>query len=496
MKYIISLITLLLFSLFTTASALHLPDDSAAVTVFYGRMQQKVVWLSPGRKPVLQQLRFFLKQAPFLGLEENDYQSQFIYSMAEDTLRTLPDTDAVAADRRITAEAIRFFCDVAYGPVNSAAVRYNGLAGLPDKRPEMARLLADCLLTDSFSFFLQHIEPEAAAYAAVKKTLTYFYTALSDSGFAETPVVSLKADTANIALIKRLGQLGFGDSIEAGRLQESIIKAQEKFNVLSDGVLRSGFLRALNVPFVSRIRELKVALNHIRWLYSYRPYTSVVVNIPSTGLQLFQDNKPVLYSRVITGKKSTPTPTLASRITEVVLYPYWMVPHRIATRELLPRIKLDRSYLEDNQFEILDKKGRIVNAADINWQSLSAGNFPYVIRQNTGCDNSLGIVKLNFYSPFTVYLHDTPGKNLFMLKQRFFSHGCIRVEEAASLARLLLDEANAQTMDSLIKSGPQADQKPVVLPVKIPALVFVLYNTTWPDNMGEVRFYEDVYNRY
>lgn len=497
LRHILSLSCLLFLSfiLITTRGQCQ-ENDSSAVAVFYHKMQQQVVWLSPARKPDLQLLTVFLKQAPYLGLEEADYESRFVRLMAEDSGRVLSGNDIISADRHITKNVIRFFCDVAYGPVNSASVKYNGLPELSGGYQDIASKLADYLLADSFAVFLQRVEPDVPAYTAVKQNVAYFYTALADSNFSELPVVSLKADTTNMALLTRLDQLSRGDSLPDGRLKERIIRAQEMFNVLNDGVLRSSFLHALNVPFASRLSALKVALNEIRWLHAYRQYTAVVVNIPSTGLQLLRDGKQALYSRVITGKRSTPTPTLASRITEVVLYPYWIVPHKIATRELLPHIKRDRDYLEANQFEVLDRKGRILNAADINWQSLNGSNFPYVIRQNTGCDNSLGIVKLDFYSPYSVYLHDTPGKNLFLLQQRFFSHGCIRVEEAITLARLLLDDTNTAAMDALIEKGCQPDQKPVVLPVRSPALVFVLYNTAWPDNNGRVRFYEDVYNRY
>lgn len=495
-RIIFPVVVLQLFSFFATAGGVYPSTDSAAVDIFYNKMQQKVVWLAPGKKSNLQALAGFFRQASHLGLEERDYQVPFIYSMAGDFPGILPGDTTVLTDRRITMEALRFFCDIAYGPVNNVPVRYNGLGTLTDRYSRMAALLADCLRTDSFNLFLHRVEPADSTYTMLKQVLVHFYDALTDTGFTEIPVVSLKADTTNMALIKRLQQLGAGDSITAGKLKTSIIKAQEMFNVLNDGVLRSGFLRELNIPFAVRLRELKDGLNHARWLNTYQPHTMIVVNVPSTDLELFVDNKPVLYSRVITGKKSTPTPTLASRITEVVLYPYWMVPYRIATRELLPHIKRDRHYLDDNQFEVLDRNGRITDPTGINWQSLSTNNFPYVIRQNTGCDNSLGIIKLNFYSPFTVYLHDTPGKSLFMLKQRFFSHGCIRVEEAVTLSRLLLDNASAAMLDTLIKEGPQPDQKPVVIPVKSTVLVFVVYNVAWTDPAGKVRFYEDVYKKY
>lgn len=79
-----------------------------------------------------------------------------------------------------------------------------------------------------------------------------------------------------------------------------------------------------------------------------------------------------------------------------------------------------------------------------------------------------------------------------MLNQRFFSHGCIRVEEAVPLARLLLQEA-AAGMDALIAKGWKPGQQPVTMPLQETVYVFVMYNTAWPDETGSIRFYTDEY---
>lgn len=488
MKRFMSILLSLLPSFVSVAGVYQPAYDPGYVDLFYNKMKQSVVWLAPTMKTNLQLLSDFLKQAPYLGLDQAGYQLPALSSATRE--------DTVTTDRKMTEVAIRFFCDVAYGHFNNPPVKYNGLPVWSDECRDMAGRLADYLLADSFSHFLQQVEPENTSYAVVKRNIARLYTRLTDSNFVEIPVVSLKADTSNMLLLRRLSQLEILDSLRDAGLRQRIIKAQNQFSVLDDGTLRTGFLRELNTPFGSRLNQLNILLNQIRWLYRFRDYTTVVVNIPSTDLVLYHNGNPLLYSRVITGKKGTPTPTLASRITDVVLYPYWIVPGKIATRELLPHIRRDYHYLENNQFDVLDRKGKVIAPSTINWQTLNRKNFPYVLRQNTGCDNSLGIIKLHFYSPFSVYLHDTPGKNLFMLKQRFFSHGCIRVEEAVALARLLLNDSQSAQMDSLILKGCQPDQKPVVLPAVPSAYVFILYNTAWPDKEGRIKFYEDVYGKH
>ncbi|HNF03367.1 MAG TPA: L,D-transpeptidase family protein, partial [Ferruginibacter sp.] len=259
--------------------------------------------------------------------------------------------------------------------------------------------------------------------------------------------------------------------------------------------LRSTTLQALNVPLRQRVGELESALNAMRWLHCIKQEQHVaIVNLPSASLLLYEHGNLVLTSRLIVGKQSTPTPTLSSTITEVILYPYWNVPYKIATRELLPIIKRNRGYLAANNYQVLNSSGKVVNPENINWHSLGPSNFPYTIRQSTGCDNALGLVKLNFYNPFSVYLHDTPNKFLFSMNKRYFSHGCMRLEKAMELGRYIM-RGNTLALDTLSEKGCLRNQAPITVPATEKIPVFVLYHTAWINAGGELRFYEDVYRK-
>jgi murein L,D-transpeptidase YcbB/YkuD len=251
----------------------------------------------------------------------------------------------------------------------------------------------------------------------------------------------------------------------------------------------------LNTPLIKRIQELKRSLNAFRWLNSYQQSQQIiVVNIPSANLFFYAGDSILLCSRAVVGKPATPTPTLCSKVTELVMFPYWMVPYKIATKELLPAIRDNIPFLDAGNYQVLDKQGNILDPYKINWKALSTKNFPYTIRQANGCDNSLGIMKLNFYSPYDVYLHDTPWKNFFSYNKRYFSHGCMRVEEAIELAKKVLP-LRAAEIDSLAAHCEAHSGKPVVMNLPNPIPVFVLYQTAWPDEKGTVRFFEDVYHK-
>lgn len=245
-----------------------------------------------------------------------------------------------------------------------------------------------------------------------------------------------------------------------------------------------------------QIQQLGQALNTLRWLHCLlrqHPLT-IVVNIPAASLLLFKADSIAMQSRVITGKKSTPTPLFTSCLSEVVLFPYWTVPHTIATRELLPMIKKDVHFLTANQFVLLDKNGKTVAPETVNWQKITAASFTYTLRQSTGCDNALGLVKLNFYTPYGVYLHDTPWKVLYNLNKRYMSHGCVRVENILPIAYQVLP-GKAAEMKAILAQGQKRHPQPVVFTVPQTVPVIVLYNTAWFDADLQVRFYADPYRK-
>ena len=179
--------------------------------------------------------------------------------------------------------------------------------------------------------------------------------------------------------------------------------------------------------------------------------------------------------RMIMGKRSTPTPTLLSKVDQVILYPYWHVPYSIATKELLPAIKRNPGYIDAGNYQVLNKAGKIMDPYSINWHAYSRSYFPFIIRQSTGCDNALGLLKLNFYSPFGVYLHDTPNKSMFMLNKRYFSHGCMRMEKPMDLGHLVLKN-NQIAIDTLEQKGCLRNQAPIIVPADVPMPVLVWYN--------------------
>jgi murein L,D-transpeptidase YcbB/YkuD len=241
------------------------------------------------------------------------------------------------------------------------------------------------------------------------------------------------------------------------------------------------------------VEQIQASLNTYRWLNRFPADKRVIVNIPAATLRVVdRQGQTLVSSRVIVGKPSTPTPYMTASVTDVVMYPYWNVPRSIAVKELLPKIKKNPvAMLDAMKLQVIDKNGRVVDVSTIDW-TVSVRAFPYRLRQSTGCDNALGVIKFNINSPYDIYLHDTNQRELFKQGNRWLSHGCIRVEKPVELANALLGYARFSPT-YMTSCAKEATPQTIRLPKAVPVLV--IYNILDIDDDGAVRVYKDVYRQ-
>ncbi|MCU7800031.1 MAG: L,D-transpeptidase family protein [gamma proteobacterium symbiont of Lucinoma myriamae] len=142
---------------------------------------------------------------------------------------------------------------------------------------------------------------------------------------------------------------------------------------------------------------------------------------------------------------------------------------------------------------VLDFKGKIINPDNVNWSSISAKGFPYMIRQEPGPSNALGRVKFMFPNKHMVYLHDTHSQSKFKKAERAFSSGCIRIENPFELVELLLKDSKQWNQDSFKEILDSGKLQNVNLPQSVPVLL--LYFTAYLNENGEVLFFKDIYKR-
>jgi len=280
-----------------------------------------------------------------------------------------------------------------------------------------------------------------------------------------------------------------GSQVLDAEVEAALHRFQELHGLEEDAILGPEALAALNISAEQRAQELEQNLERWRGLMGkLGSGKAIVVNIPDFSLLALQDGQTALQQRVIVGKEYQATPSFSEMMEYVVFNPSWYVPSSITTKELLPKLKKNPGYLEQNNMELL-LKGKAVPASSISWGKVGKHNFPYTVRQKPGKDNSLGRVKFVFPNKEAVYLHDTPNHNLFDERERAFSHGCIRVENPPELAAFVLGWG-AGEVQAAIDAGAE---KKVNLPSHIP--VHIVYQTAWVEPDGTIRFREDIYGR-
>ena len=236
-------------------------------------------------------------------------------------------------------------------------------------------------------------------------------------------------------------------------------------------------------------KQLTSSLQMLRWMHHFKFARWVVVNIASATLRYEEGDSILLTMKVVVGHPSSRTPRIATFCDAVVLYPYWNVPVSIAVKELLPEFKRNPNDVDALNMQVLDDKGRMIDPHQLNWNIYSRSYFPFRLRQSTGCDNSLGVMKFNLTSPFSVYLHDTNNKAAFLSGLRYYSHGCIRIEDPIALAQSIIPgKVDSNFVELCLKN-----QQPISLPVKPPVPVFVVYQTVEKIGAGHIRYYSDVY---
>ncbi|MFL0160806.1 L,D-transpeptidase family protein [Aquirufa salirivi] len=243
----------------------------------------------------------------------------------------------------------------------------------------------------------------------------------------------------------------------------------------------------------SKIAQLTLSTNHYRWLHHIRKNLQVtVVNIPAAQLKVYQGNQVAMKMKVVLGRPARPTRVLTAQIKNVIINPNWYVPRSIATEELLPEIQKNIRYFYASHLELLDRNNQVVDVKTVHWKVLSKNYFPYTFRQKTGVWNTLGILKIPFVNPYRLYLHDTSEKKLFASSKRFYSHGCIRLEDPIRYAKMLLGP-NSRAMDTLKIEGPYYNVPSKWIKVNKTAPLIIWYNLIDFDEKGEVVYLENIY---
>jgi len=304
---------------------------------------------------------------------------------------------------------------------------------------------------------------------------------------------------AVIVLRQRLAIEGYlpagaiaGEEYDSG-LAQAVAGFQENHGLAATGHVDNATAKALSVPARARLDTMRANLIRMPEYTKDLGRKYVLVNIPAAKLEAVEGNRVVSSHAVIVGKPERPSPIVTSEISEINFNPYWHSPKSIVIKDIIPKARKSPRILSQMQIRIFDGyQGPEVDPRSINWRAPAEEIADrYHFRQEPGGENAMASVKINFHNKYSVYMHDTPTKTLFQENQRYFSSGCVRVEDVHQLASWVLanqDGWNLQQIKSVARSEDRID---VALKAKVS--VHWVYLTAWAGPDGMVRFRDDIY---
>ena len=374
-------------------------------------------------------------------------------------------------------------------------------------RKNLPKIFQTMLYDDNLKGFVDALQPRHSGYLRLKTALLKYMKIKKSGCRHEVPAggTMQKGDhgTRISALRSRLIILGdLADSTNSDQtcfdevLEEGVRRFQARHGLEVDGVVGSKTLPVLNVPVEDRIRQIRLNMERWRWLPQDLGKRYIMVNTADFKLKVIENEQTTQSIRAIVGKTARPTPVLSRKIRYLELNPYWNIPRNIALNDIIPSIKKDPGYLADNNiriFENWEEDARELNPESVDWASITKKNFVYRFRQDPANSNALGRVKFVFPNKYSIFLHDTPARNLFNMTKRTFSHGCIRIEKPIKLAAYLLQDAPKWSLEKLVTAVNSKKNKAILL--SHPINIHILYWTAWVDKDGVINFRDDIYGR-
>jgi len=502
------------------------PSHKKPIIEFYQARGFKPLWTSEnGVNLRAERMLKLLQKADLEGLRPVDYLPEALGSFKPDERPELSGpADNALLDIELTVAAVKYAHHASAGRiVPSRLSKYIDLNPEPVAADVVLQALSRTVRPDTY---LAGLHPSHEIYTNFKRELTKHREIArrqSDITVPSGGLLKLNVSDDRVPLLrKKLRSLGLLEpriteiavDFEARRdfaplgplprtttsavstvYDKYVVAAVKQFQksegLSTDGVVGPATIRVMNRDtFSERIEKLVLNMERSRWLPKDLGRRHVLVNQAAYELKLFDEGEIIHRARVIVGKYNHQTPAFSDEMEFVVLNPYWNVPSSIATKEMLPHLLADPSYLDRKGFEVVGRTGQ-VSSSSVYWEDYEGSKLPFNFRQPPGPGNALGAMKFMFPNRHNVYMHDTPTKHLFSRRNRTFSHGCVRVQHADQFASVIL-EREGWTPNRIRNAVRVGENRKIVLKKKVS--VHITYFTAWAEST-EIVFYQDMYGR-
>jgi len=285
--------------------------------------------------------------------------------------------------------------------------------------------------------------------------------------------------------------------LRAGQSIEEILKPYvpeyKQFNAL---IAQYNALKKTDKASPKLLNDIRLNIERVKLLKPGLGDTYALVNIPEFHVRVIENNKTSVKMKVIVGTKKNKTPVFSENLQYITLNPTWNVPDSIARNEIIPDTLKDPGYLKKHRLVMrkdynLDSPELSFNAVDAKAYKGGKGYVPFKFIEVPSDKNALGRVKFIFPNHHSVYMHDTPTKNLFKRNVRAFSHGCIRLGDPKQMLEYISKNYTAHEYEEVKEKYDS--YKTHYLKINKPLPVHTAYLTTYVNENGELLVFNDIY---
>ncbi|MGZ3577499.1 MAG: L,D-transpeptidase family protein [Syntrophales bacterium] len=375
-----------------------------------------------------------------------------------------------------------------------------------ERSADLVAVLNEALESGEMQKTLAYLAPPYSRYAGLKEKLMRYQAIAESGGWPQVPggAKLQRGSRGERVAILRQRLIISGDLASTVRekpnifdhdLELAVRKFQRRHGLKDDGRVGKSTLKDINVPAETRIRQIALNMDRLRWLSDDMGRNYIFVNIADFSLEVMENEQPLMAMRIIAGKDEQRSCVLSAKMTYLELNPFWRIPDSIAAKEILPQVKKEARYLAQKNIKVFKAwkdNAKEINPMLVSWSRIRASNLGYKFRQEPGPQNPLGKIKFIFPNECEIYLHDTPARHLFGRARRDLSHGCIRVEKPVELATYLLRNKETWIQKKILAEIKKGKRQVVMLPE--PVNVHIFYGTVWVDRDGVLQFRDDIYH--
>lgn len=463
-----------------------------ALTAFY-TAHPEPLWLN-GDKPERgsRQIIALFKNSVWHGMNPARYGTENF-----DALEADPALFEVAMSRAV----IQYVRDMTGPRINPARIGLDSGTWLKPPGPDV--ILTTLSTASDKSDVVEKVAPQGKTYQKLQKELQKMVKAQQEPAQQViVPFLGVKrvGDTSpEIGVLRqKLGvdtPSGQDPNTYDDTLAREVQKLQASYGLTPDGIIGSRTIRMVNASGRARLEQVIANLEWMRWIDASTKGKAIIVNIPAMHLWAINNNKVEHEMSVVVGRPDRPTPVFATHVTGVRFNPNWTMPMRIKQEDYLPKLQKDPLALTAKGISIMrvtDEGTESVAPDTVDWNKVTPDDLKTLrFVQKPGSNNALGQVRLLMPNRYDVYLHDTNAPELFGRDGRMQSSGCVRMEKPLEIADFVMEGTegwNTDRMQAILAAGRTRD-----IPTTAPVSIFLLYQTIWPADDGDLILGDDIY---